>query len=105
MRAGGVSFQPIARAFRRGRVPQAGILAQLGEEFVTQQGAYLPLGRRHHPLFAGRTAGSLNAADRTAGCSGPHQPSTSITSVAIISVSFTRAVRTSLILETSYLFR
>jgi phosphate:Na+ symporter len=34
MRAGGVGFQPIARAFRRGRVPQARILAQLGEEFI-----------------------------------------------------------------------
>src|SRR5215471_12193832 len=31
---GGVGFQPVARAFRRGRVPQARILAQLGEEFV-----------------------------------------------------------------------
>ena len=34
MRVGRVGFQPIARAFRRGRVPQARILAQPGEEFI-----------------------------------------------------------------------
>jgi hypothetical protein len=34
MPADRVAFQPIPRAVRRGRVPQAGILAQLGEEFV-----------------------------------------------------------------------
>src|SRR5215472_5213594 len=34
MRGGGVGVQPIARTFRRGRVPQARIVAQLCEELV-----------------------------------------------------------------------
>src|ERR1700756_2379487 len=34
MRAGGIGFQPVARAFRRRRVPQARIPAQLGENLT-----------------------------------------------------------------------
>src|SRR5215469_18698257 len=34
MRAGGVGFQPIPRALRRRRVPQARIPAQLGEKLI-----------------------------------------------------------------------
>ena len=34
MRVGGIGLQPILRAFRRGRVPQARIGAQHSEEFV-----------------------------------------------------------------------
>ena len=54
MRSGRVGFQPISRAFRRGRVPQARILAQLGEEFIEhfQSGSYLK--QNYEMLVVGR---------------------------------------------------
>ena len=59
MRSGRVGFQPIARAFRRGRVPQARILAQLGEEFIEhfQSGSYL---KQNYEMLAERARGLLS---------------------------------------------